>query len=241
METETNLGLNKTGVQMSPKDISRMMEAIENDAEVSTDGAGIAAIRTSYIAEADPVGTIPMPGTMKGMVKTGAKKVTGKQPEVFMNKLGERLAFERSGARLYDALITKYQALPEPLEEVSRDKLLEIRNEEVQHFELVAKAIEALGGDPTAQTPDADITGVEAMGWMQVLGDPRTTFAQCLHAVLVAELADNAGWELLIALAEDMGQKQMVQDFREAFAHEQEHLEQVMTWHDQCVRAELVG
>ncbi|WP_322401902.1 hypothetical protein [Massilia luteola] len=36
---------------------------------------------------------------------------------------------------------------------------------------------------------------------MQVLGDPRTSLAQSLHALLTAELADRAGRETLIALA----------------------------------------
>ena len=64
----------------------------------------------------------------------------------------------------------------------------------------VGAAIQSLGGDPTAQTPAADVTGVEGMGLMQVLTDPKTTVAQALHAILVAEMTDNAAWEELIEL-----------------------------------------
>ena len=59
------------------------------------------------------------------------------------------------------------------------------------------------------QTPCADVTGAESIGLLQVVSDPKTTVDQSLHAILVAELADNAGWEELIALAREMGQDDM--------------------------------
>ena len=69
--------------------------------------------------------------------------------------------------------------------------------------------------DPTAMTPCANTAGVASMGIMQVITDPRTTVPQCLSAILTAELADNAGWELLIQLANEMGQDDMVAQFLE--------------------------
>jgi hypothetical protein len=99
--------------------------------------------------------------------------------------------------------------------------------------------LESLGADPTAQTPCADIAGIESMGLMQVLDDPRTTLQQSVHALLMAELADNSGWELLIALSEDMRQDQMAANFRQALQNEQEHLTQVRSWLEQSVRGEL--
>jgi rubrerythrin len=167
------------------------------------------------------------------------QKLTGKNPEVLVDKLGERLAFERSGVRLYEALLTKYQATPEKLPGMSVEKLTHFRDEEAKHFKLVADALDMLGADPTAQTPGADVTGVESMGLMQVLDDPRTTIPQSLHAVLVAELADHAGWELLIKLAEDMGQKDMAKQFHGALEEEEEHLTHVRNWVEESVRAEL--
>ena len=38
------------------------------------------------------------------MLKTALNKLVGVSPEVLIDKLGERLAFERTGTRLYDAL-----------------------------------------------------------------------------------------------------------------------------------------
>lgn len=236
METGTKMGMNKTGVQMSPMDIDRMLSDIGESGTGASDGAGIAAVRTSYITEAEPVGTIPMPGTMKGAVKAGAKKLAGSHPEVLIDALGARLAFERSGVRLYDAVLTKYQAMPEKLAGMSGEQLQQFREEEAEHFRLLADCLESLGTDSTAQTPAADITGVESMGLMQVLEDPRATLQQTLHALLVAELADNDSWELLIKLAQDMGEDKMAGGFRTAWEEEQEHLRHVRQWHEQCVR-----
>ena len=238
--TETQIGKNRTGVHMSPADLKEMMKDVEGSANGGTgDGAGIAAVRTSYIAEAEPVGSMPPPASAKGAIKTAAKKLTGKAPEVFLDKLGERLAFERSGVRLYEALLTKCQATPEKLPGMSTEQLMHFRDEEAKHFKLVADCIERLGADPTAQTPAADMTGVASMGLIQVLDDPRTTVAQSLQALLIAELVDNAGWELLIELAEELGQDDMVTSFEEALAEEVEHLDHVRKWAAQSVTGAL--
>lgn len=74
----------------------------------------------------------------------------------------------------------------------------ESRSEEAQRFLLLKGALESLGADPTAQTPDADVIGVASRGVLKVMADPRTTVGQCLDALLTAELTDHAGWELLI-------------------------------------------
>jgi hypothetical protein len=110
------------------------------------------------------------------------------------------------------------------------DTLLRIRADELAHFQMLCEAMTSLGGDPTAVTPCADVAAVAASGIVQVLNDPRTTLAQCLGAVLSAELTDNAGWELLIALAESAGQSDLVGPFLAALGQEQEHLEIVKGW-----------
>jgi len=59
--------------------------------------------------------------------------------------------------------------------------------------------------------------------------------AQCLHALLTAELTDNAGWELLIKLADNLGQDEMKAEFETALQKEEEHLQNVRTWVSECV------
>jgi rubrerythrin len=230
----TRLGTNRTGMQMSPVHSKEMMENTELEATQpeELDGQAIAQLRAEYAEEADPLGSVPAPGTLKGMVKSGAKMMTGNRPQAFIDKLAERLAYERGGTRLYEAAMVKFMAHADELPDVSVDDLREIRDEEASHALLIKECIEQLGADPTAQTPSADLVGVETMGFMQAVTDPRTNLAQTLHALLAAELVDEAGWETLIALAESMGQSDMVQRFREAEQHEQEHIFKVRSWYD---------
>ena len=68
------------------------------------------------------------------------------------------------------------------------------------------------------------------MGIMQVLTDPRSSMPQCLTALMTAELTDNAGWELLIELADGLGYNDMKQEFESALVHEEEHLQNVRDW-----------
>jgi len=224
---------NRTGIGMSPVDSKQMIDAAEATPPSSSgDESALAALDSVYIREAEPVGSVPPPGTLKGAAQATLQKLTGKHPEILIDKLGERLAFERTGTRLYDYLITKCETAPAD-SEIPVDTLRRFRREEAQHFRLVAKALESLGADPTTQTPGADVSAVASSGVLQVLSDPRTSVPQSLEAILTAELVDHAGWELLIRLAGEMGLDEMATDFRAALAEEDDHLMQVRQWHEQ--------
>lgn len=237
MKEQPKMGTNRTGAQMSPVDSTRMTEDFGNvAAPPSGDMSAIVDTRASYIAEADPLGSMPLPGNMKGAVKTGASMLAGNTPQLLLDKLGERLAFERSGVRLYEALITKVASQQEEIVgTLTPEKLLHIREEEAEHAAMVKDAITELGGDPTCMTPCADVAAVEAQGLMQVITDARTTVAQSLHAILVAELSDNAGWETLISLCEAQGHDEIAEDFRTALSNERDHLKQVQGWFNEMV------
>lgn len=239
----TTTGENRTGAAVAEDGVRAMLEANERWAPTEPIDTTLAeADRSVYVMEADSVGSIPPPVTIQGMLKTGLDKLIGERPEVLMDKIGERLAFERSGTRLYDALILKYETLaatgempelPVPLDAGGADvpaTLERIRGEEHAHFLMLSQVMTSMGGDATAQTPCADVAAVASMGLMQVLTDPRTTFAQSLNAILIAELADNAGWELLITLAQDAGESDIAQRFQRAAEEEEEHLVTIKSW-----------
>lgn len=229
----TRLGANRTGMQTSPALSKQMLDNTEIDiTEPSTDPQPLAEARADYIREADPLGSVPPPATVKGMAKSTMKMMTGNRPQAFIDKLAERLAYERGGTRLYDAAIAKFMVLGQETTDLSMAELEKIRDEEAAHAALLVECIEKLGADPTAQTPSADLVGVESMGLMQAITDPRTNLAQTLHALLLAELGDEAGWETLIAFAEQMGLEDMVVRFREAETHEQEHVFKVRGWYE---------
>jgi hypothetical protein len=75
------------------------------------------------------------------------------------------------------------------------------------------------------------------MGLMQVLNDPKTTVAQALHAIVVAEMTDNAAWDELIELASQAGTDDLVARFTKARANEAEHLEKVQAWYKDATLA----
>jgi hypothetical protein len=48
---------------------------------------------------------VPPPTSMKGMAKSALQALKGEKATVLIDKLAERLAFERTGTRLYETLI----------------------------------------------------------------------------------------------------------------------------------------
>jgi rubrerythrin len=231
----TQAGMNRTGIQMSPLDSKAMQDVDPSLMGEDGDESALAELRNDYIANADSLGSVQLPATLTGVVNTGMSMLKGENPQILLDKLGERLAFERTGTRLYDALITKCEVMLDGDISMTIEDLERIRADEARHFQLIADAIETLGGDPTSQTPSADLAGVESMGLVQVLNDPRTTIAQSLHAIVTAELSDRAGWETLVALADEHDLEQMVADFTDALDEEREHLAMVTTWYEEAL------
>jgi rubrerythrin len=223
MKRETEVGMNHSGMQAAPDAGEKMLENMKLTKPKRGDERDLARIRTEYARQADPVGTLPEP-KQSGM------------SGVLMDKLGARLAFERAGTRLYDALIAKCQA--DTASKLPLKELQHIRDDEATHFALVGAAIQSLGGDPTAQTPEANVSGVEGMGLMQVMTDPKTTVAQALHAMLVAEMTDNAAWEELIELTTQAGNDDLVARFIKAHEEEIEHLGKVRGWYKAATQAQ---
>ncbi|WP_311222851.1 MULTISPECIES: ferritin-like domain-containing protein [unclassified Acidovorax] len=262
----TTTGMNKTGIAANPDRAQAMAQAVQSfspPTEIDTSAAD--QERLFYVAESQALGSIPRPASLIGTVKTGMAQLMGERPELLMDKVGERMAFERSGVRLYDALIVKYMALAEAgivlpkaaqslqaagdgqggavaaLEldsEEPGETLERIRSEELEHFHMLSEVMQQLGGDPTAQTPAADVIGTASAGIVQVVTDPRTTFGQSLNAILTIELVDNAGWELLIQLATRAGKEALSERFAHALAQEAQHLLIIRGWHSALLLAE---
>lgn len=224
--------VNRTGMALSPQLSEEMMETPEMTEPTSVgDETGIAEVRGAYAKGAEPIGTMPPPATLKGAAKTAMKAVKGEHATVLLDKIGERMAFERTGTRLYEALVARFDDLrPKVAGGPSRARLVEILEEEREHFAMLHGVMKELGGDPTAVTPSADVSGVLSMGVPQVLLDARMTFNQCLEAILLAELADHDGWEMLIDLAEALGQDDLAERFADALREEDEHLRDVRAW-----------
>ena len=234
MENDEKIGMNRTGLDMAPMSKGPLVEfAQENAGRAAPATHGLEAIRRDYTLEADRVGSVPLPLSVKGMASTMMDKITGNNPEVLIDKMGERLAYERTGVRLYEAFLLKLEAAAaEGVEEPHVDiaEVRRIHDDERSHALLLAQCLLELGADPTAMTPCADVAGVAAQGHVQVLGDPRTTVAQALNSMLMIELGDNASWQLLAELAGEAGHTTMAERFSSALATEERHLATVQAW-----------
>ena len=231
MNQNATLGTNLTGIAAAPQRSQEMLTGMEEFPPTSQGSAhDVAQVRIAYAREAEPVGSVPLPANLKEKMQTAAKAVMGESPMLFMDKLGERLAFERTGTRLYEALVSKHDAFGGFAGGPSRGDLEHVLQEEYRHFTMLQSAIEQLGGDPTAVTPSANLHATASHGIKMVIVDPRTTLLQSLEAILVAELADNACWETLVELAQGASEDELAKQFERARATEQEHLQKVRAW-----------
>lgn len=219
MKNTAQRASNRTGISVAPEMAQKMIAATIEFAPVPVDKSiGLATLRGQYNEESGPLGSLPeMDDKIRGHL---------------LDKLSERLAFERGGVRLYEAFLAKCAALAP---QYSAELLRQFHREEAQHLRWVIQCIENLGGDPTCQTPCADVTGITTMGLVQVVTDPRTDLIQATHALLLAEIADNVGWDLLIQLLEKHGFTEDVERFQTAKAQEDNHLIHMRQWYDEMV------
>jgi rubrerythrin len=215
--------VNRTGLMLVPE---RGRDMVTATREFSPSSAGsaqaIAEVRVSYAQQIRAFG--------EGAARDGSASDDARETTVLMDKLGERLAFEHAGARLYEALVSKHQAYGDFAGGPGAQDLMEILSHEYQHADMLQQAISDLGGDPTAVTPSANVAANVAAGLPQVLTDPQTNLLQCLEAIMVAELTDNECWTVLSALARRAGHEELADVCRQALAHEREHLRKVRRW-----------
>jgi hypothetical protein len=224
-------GENRTGFMRSGPLGEQMLEATREFLPSSPGSAqAIAEVRVAYAREGESLGETPPPASLIDKAKSAITAVTGGQPTLLMDKLGERLAFERAGARLYEALLSKHEAYGSFSGGPGAPDIMHILQEEYEHGDLLQQAIKELGGDPTAVTPSANLAINMSAGFPQVLADPRTNLLQSLEAVAVAELADNECWSALEQLARQAGHEDLADRCLEAIENEREHLETVRAW-----------
>jgi len=155
--------------------------------------------------------------------------------------LCERLAFEREGVRLYDSILAKLDATPGGGSVGAfRDELQTFRDQEKEHEEWLEQQIRDLGGDTNVKTEMAQLVERESQGIDQVVTTD-DLLPHVMHAMLTAELVDNAGWELLIELADDADDKEARAEFRKRLHEEEDHLIFVRTAMLAFTRKDVLG
>jgi hypothetical protein len=222
---------NRTGSHLSEDQLKEMVDGTKEFGPTSEGSAKLVGEnRMKYAKEGETVGSYAPPDDPRAFKDAADRAPNEQTMDVFMDKLGARLAFERSGVRLYEGMIAKVEALGSYDGGPSVDDLQHIRAEELAHFKMLHECIESLGGDPTAMTPAADIQATLGKGATDVMADPRIGVMESIEALMMAELADHASWDALEEVAKAAGADEMVEKFEQALDEEEEHLSMVEKW-----------
>src|SRR5258708_1015608 len=141
-----------------------------------------------------------------------------------LDLLTSRLAFERTGVTLYDSIIAKIRAMSDPDADAMPPALRAHRDGEMEHVAWLEQEVRALGGDVHAMTEMAVLEVRESSGIADIITDGDNEPRHLFHALLAAELADNAGWDLLVELADEANDRDAKKQFKKRLREEEEHL-----------------
>jgi bacterioferritin (cytochrome b1) len=158
-----------------------------------------------------------------------------------LDLLSGRLAFERTGVTLYDAAIRKIESAGDPRYQPLVAQLREIRNEEKEHEEWLEAQIRTLGGTAHESTTMSQLELEESTGIKNVIVDGHQNVLHVLHALLAAELADNAGWDLLVKLAHAAGDRSAKRAFMKCLVEEARHLAFIREAVVRAAEADVIG
>src|SRR5688572_3815190 len=151
MEQIAKFGPNLTGASAAP---DRAREMLQGRAQfippASEELPDLSADVIAQASEGEPLGHTPLAPSVSE---------EDEQMALFLDKLGERFAFERTGVRLYEGVLAKLQAYGSYEGGPQEEDLERIREQELVHFQALAECIIQCGGDPTAMTPSADVAG----------------------------------------------------------------------------------
>ncbi len=137
--------------------------------------------------------------------------------------LNERLAFERAGVKLYDRVLEVMRSAGDANVARMLPEMEEHRSEEKEHEEWLEECIRALGGDAHAETERSRLVTRESKG-IEEIAMSDAELPHLLHALLAAELVDNAGWDLLAQVADEAGDHEAKRDFKKRLHEEEDHL-----------------
>lgn len=142
---------------------------------------------------------------------------------LFIAKLEEAVLVESICVQLYDSLLDRAMH-----HHGNRAELVatfrQIRDEELAHVWTLIEALETVGVRArTALAEHPRTWGIAAQRVAQVLAQPDSTVPQCLHAMLIYELGEQAAWETLVTLVGAMGDDSWLRRFQAVLQDEQRH------------------
>jgi bacterioferritin (cytochrome b1) len=162
-------------------------------------------------------------------------------PEKVIDLLTERLTFERASVKLYDAVIDKMTVSTVDGVADMLDQMREQRDQENEHVEWLEECVRELGGDAHGETEMASVVMRESRGIEDIILDGDNDIFHLFHALLTAELADNWGWDLLVSLADEAGDRDAKKAFKKRLHEEEEHLAYMRRAVERLARREVLG
>jgi rubrerythrin len=227
-ETTAAVAMNRTGMAMAEG--AEELEKLVDEFVPVGEPEEFHRARAEGRVGAPSIGTTPPPTSFLGIAKEALRAIMGAPEHRLLDKLSERLAFERTGTRLYDTLLEKFDQDGAFEGGPTRAQLEHIRDDEAAHFRMLERTIRELDGDPTAVSPSADLAAVASSGILAVVVDARTRFPEALEAMLMAELIDSDGWSRLVELALHLGKDDLADRFQAAESAEDDHVVLVRGW-----------
>jgi rubrerythrin len=152
------------------------------------------------------------------------KTLIAKSRDKVLDLLTARLVHERGSVKLYEKILAKMNATGSDDTQRMQRKMSELRGEEQEHVEWLESQIQAAGGDAHGQSEMSRLEETEASGVEKIVLEGDEPLPRMFHALLLAELGDNAGWDLLANLAAEAGDRDAKRAIRQRLHEEEVHL-----------------
>jgi hypothetical protein len=121
------------------------------------------------------------------------------------------------------------------------DTMQGYRDEEAEHQTWLEEQIQALGGDVNGESEMSRLVAEEARGIEQIILREDVALQHLFHALMAAELVDNAGWDLLTALAEEADDDDALDCFALRQAEEEDHLDYLRQTMSRYAESQVLG
>ncbi|RKH71136.1 ferritin-like domain-containing protein [Corallococcus aberystwythensis] len=223
-------GLKHAAEQLTVEELEQVAhEERFRDSALPPTGSAVRFLRVHLMRIAGHLGELHLPDFQE-VVGNALQAAEGPTPLLFVAQLRERLAFERTSSRLYAGLLMKTHVLGSYPGGPTPERLVELHNQELDHLNLIRECIYRLGVDAPRMMAQGDSADPRTHGLLRAVDDPCATLQDALRAVLISEILNNAGWALLVDLAQELGPPDLVDAFREVLREETLHLEEVTEW-----------
>ncbi|RKH34715.1 ferritin-like domain-containing protein [Corallococcus praedator] len=229
-DEDVRQGLMRTAMLLDAQELEHLAHGAVRDTVLPPAKSAVQALRIHLSRLAGDPDVLPPPRAFREKVGHALQALKGTAPALFIDKLCERLAFERTSSRLYASLLLKTHTLGTFAGGPTPERLLELHNQELEHLGMVREGLLRFGAHPSLRTPSGDVASAQSRGLIQAVDAPGATLMDALRATLVSELINNAGWALLVDLASELGPPDLELAFRDVLHVESHHLAEVTVW-----------